>query len=169
MVSATVACLPAAVSLLLVEALFMQISELSLALTWPCRFCLLRFLLCASLCYKLSPFQALGKVTLHPCSQACMFIYSSCVRWVFLPLLCGSPPTSAFTSFPAPAYWAIPHFFNPFISHEASGCFKSIVIVNSAAINMGVHMDLSYPGVNFFNVCLVVTSLDHVVVLFLVF
>jgi hypothetical protein len=30
----------------------------SLALTWPYRLCLLRVLLCGSLCYKLSPFQA---------------------------------------------------------------------------------------------------------------
>jgi hypothetical protein len=58
MVSAAVACLPAAVNLLLLEALFIQISGVSLALTWPCRLCLLRVLLCASLCYKLSPFQA---------------------------------------------------------------------------------------------------------------
>jgi hypothetical protein len=58
MVSATVACLPAAVSLLLLEALFMQISGVSLALTWPCRLCLLRVLLYVSLWYKLSPFQA---------------------------------------------------------------------------------------------------------------
>jgi hypothetical protein len=107
MVSATVGCLPAAVSLLLLEALFMQISGVSLALTWPCRLCLLKFLLCVSLCYKLSPFQALGKVTLHPHSQAYVFIYSSCERWVFLPVLCSSPPTSTFTSFPAPDYWAV--------------------------------------------------------------
>jgi hypothetical protein len=53
-----VACLPAAVSLLLLEALFMQISGVSLALTWPFRLCLLRVFLCVSLCYKLSPFQA---------------------------------------------------------------------------------------------------------------
>jgi hypothetical protein len=55
-VSATVACLPTAVSLLLLEALFMQVSGVSLTLTWPHRLCLLRVLLCASLCYKLSPF-----------------------------------------------------------------------------------------------------------------
>jgi hypothetical protein len=36
-----------------------------------------------------------------------MFIYSSCGRWVFPLLLCSSPPTSAFTSFPAPDYWAV--------------------------------------------------------------
>jgi peptidoglycan biosynthesis protein MviN/MurJ (putative lipid II flippase) len=52
-----VACLPAAVSLLLLEALFVQISEVSLTLTWPCRLCLLRVLLGVSCCYKLSPFQ----------------------------------------------------------------------------------------------------------------
>jgi hypothetical protein len=88
----------------LLEALFMQISGVSLALPWPFRLCLLGFLLWVSLCYKLSPLQALGKMTLHPHSQACMFIYSSCGRWVFPPLLCSSPPTSAFTSFPAPEY-----------------------------------------------------------------
>jgi hypothetical protein len=106
MVSATVACLPAAVSLLLLEVLFMQISGVSLVLTWPCRLCLLRVLLCGSLRYRLSPFQALGKVTLHPHCQACMFIYSSCGRWVFPPLLCSSPPSSTLTSFPAPGSWA---------------------------------------------------------------
>jgi hypothetical protein len=83
----------------------MQISGVSLALTWPHRLCLLRVLLCMSLCYKLSPFQALGKVTLHPHSQACMFSYSSRGRWVFPPLLCSFPPTATFTSFPAPDYW----------------------------------------------------------------
>jgi hypothetical protein len=45
MVSAAMACLPTAVSLLLLEALFMQISGVSLALTWPCRHCLLRVFL----------------------------------------------------------------------------------------------------------------------------
>jgi hypothetical protein len=54
MVSVAVACLPAAVSLLLLAVLFMQISGVRLALTWPSRLCLLRFLLCVSLCYKLS-------------------------------------------------------------------------------------------------------------------
>jgi hypothetical protein len=85
----------------------MQISGVNLALTWPLRLCLLRVLLCGSLCYKLSPFQALGKVTLPPHCQACMFIYSSCGRWVFPPLLWSFPPTATFTSFPAPGYWAV--------------------------------------------------------------
>jgi hypothetical protein len=53
-----VACLPAAVSLLLLEALFMQIWGVSLTLTWSLRLCLLRVLLGMSHCYKLSPFQA---------------------------------------------------------------------------------------------------------------
>jgi hypothetical protein len=105
MVSATVACLPTVVSLLLLEALFMQISGVSLALTWPHRLCLFRVLLCRSLCYRLSPFQALGKVTLHPHSQACMFIYSSCGRWVIPLLLWSFPPSATLTSFPAPGCW----------------------------------------------------------------
>jgi peptidoglycan biosynthesis protein MviN/MurJ (putative lipid II flippase) len=58
MVSVAVACLLTAVSLLLLAALFMQISGVSLALTWSGRLCLLIVLLCGSLCYKLSPFQA---------------------------------------------------------------------------------------------------------------
>jgi hypothetical protein len=78
-----------------------------LALTWSHRLCLLRFLLCRSLCYRLSPFQALGKVTLPLCCQACVFIYSSCGTWVFPPLLCSFPPTATFTSFPALAYWVV--------------------------------------------------------------
>jgi hypothetical protein len=36
-----------------------------------------------------------------------VFIYSSCGRWVFPPLLCSFPPTATFTSFPAPDYWAV--------------------------------------------------------------
>jgi hypothetical protein len=53
--SEAAAHLPAAVSLLLLEALFMQISGVSLTLTWPLRLCLLR-VLCH--CHKLFPFQA---------------------------------------------------------------------------------------------------------------
>jgi hypothetical protein len=74
----------------------MQFSGVSLALTWPRRLCLLRFLLCVSRCYKLSPLQAPGEVTLHPLSQACVFVYSSHGKWVF-PLSCGvflPPPLS---------------------------------------------------------------------------
>jgi hypothetical protein len=49
----------------------MQISGVNLSLTWSHRLCLFTVLLCGSLCYRLSPFQALGKVTLHP--PACLF------------------------------------------------------------------------------------------------
>jgi hypothetical protein len=46
-----------------------------------------------------------GEVTLPQLSQACVFIYSSCGRWVFPPLLWSFPPTTTFTSFPAPDCW----------------------------------------------------------------
>jgi hypothetical protein len=85
----------------------MQISGVSLTLTWSHRLCLFRVLLCRSLYYRLSPFQALGKVTLPPRCQACVFIYSSCGRWVFPSLLWSFPPISTFTSFPAPDYWVV--------------------------------------------------------------
>jgi hypothetical protein len=48
----------------------------------------------------------LGVVTLHLLFQACVFIYSSCGKWAFFPLLWSFPPTTAFTSFPAPGCWA---------------------------------------------------------------
>jgi hypothetical protein len=70
----------------------MQVSGVNLALTWSHRLCLFRVLLCRSFCYRLSPFQALGKVTLPPHCQACMFICSSCGRWVF------PPPSVQFSS-----------------------------------------------------------------------
>jgi hypothetical protein len=43
-----------------------------------------------------------GEVTLHSLSQACVFIYSSCGKWVFPLLLWSFPPTTTFTNFPAP-------------------------------------------------------------------
>jgi hypothetical protein len=48
----------------------------------------------------------LGEVTLHPLSQACLFVYSSHRKWVFPPLLWSFPPTTALTGFPAPGCWA---------------------------------------------------------------
>jgi hypothetical protein len=48
----------------------------------------------------------LGELTLHPLSLACMFIYSSCGKWVFPPLLWSFPPSATLTSFPAPGCWA---------------------------------------------------------------
>jgi hypothetical protein len=71
----------------------------SLALIWPHRLCLLR-VLCVMPLLQAFPFPStLGEVTLHPLSQACVFIYSSCGKWVFPPLLWSFPPTTAFTSF----------------------------------------------------------------------
>jgi hypothetical protein len=48
----------------------------------------------------------LGKMTLHPLSLACVFIYSSRGKWVFPPLLWSFPPTATFTGFPTPDCWA---------------------------------------------------------------
>jgi hypothetical protein len=107
MVSVAVAHLPTAVSLLLLEALFMQISRVSLALTWPRRLCLLR-VLCRMPLLQAFPFPStLGEVTLHPLSQACVFVYSSHGKWVFPPLLWSFPYTATFTGFPAPDYWVV--------------------------------------------------------------
>jgi hypothetical protein len=48
----------------------------------------------------------LGEVTLHPRSQAGMFIYSSCGKWFFPSLLWSFPPSVILTSFPALGCWA---------------------------------------------------------------
>jgi hypothetical protein len=48
----------------------------------------------------------LGKVTLHPLSQACMFVYSSHGKWVFPPSPVEFPPFATLTSFPTPGFWA---------------------------------------------------------------
>jgi hypothetical protein len=47
----------------------------------------------------------LGEVTLHLLSQTSVFIYSSCGKCVFPPLLWSFPPTVTFTSFSAPGCW----------------------------------------------------------------
>jgi hypothetical protein len=107
MISVTVSCLPAAVSLLLLVALFMHISVVSLALTWPFRLCFQSSPVCEPLLQAFPFPRTLGKVTLHPLSQACVFIYSSCGRCVFPPVLWSFPPTATFTSFPAPDYWVV--------------------------------------------------------------
>jgi hypothetical protein len=64
--------------LLLLEALFMQISGVCLTLIWPHRLCLHRVLLGMSHCYK---------------------------QWIFPPLLWSFLPTTTFRSFPAPGCW----------------------------------------------------------------
>jgi hypothetical protein len=99
--------LPAAVSLLLLAVLFMQISGVSLTFTWPRRLCLPRVLLGLMPLLQAFPFpNTLGEVTLHLFSQAGVFIYSSCGKWVFPPLLWSFPPPTTFTSFPTPGCWA---------------------------------------------------------------
>jgi hypothetical protein len=47
----------------------------------------------------------MGEVALHLLSPAGMFIYSSCEKWAFPPLLWSFPPTAIFTSFPTPGCW----------------------------------------------------------------
>jgi hypothetical protein len=106
MVSEAVAHLPAAVSLLLLEALFMEISGVRLALTWPRRLCLLRVLLCKPLLQAFPFPSTLGEVTLHPPSPASVFIYRSPGKCPFPPLQWSFPHTPTFTSFPAPGCWA---------------------------------------------------------------
>jgi hypothetical protein len=85
----------------------MQISAVSLALIWPSSLCLPR-VLCTMLLLQAFPFPSTpGEVTLHLLSQACMFIYSSCGKRVFPPLLWSFPPTTAFTSFLTTDCWAV--------------------------------------------------------------
>jgi hypothetical protein len=82
----------------------MQISAVSLALTWPHRRWLLR--VCEPLLQAFPFPRTLGEVTLHPLSQGYVFVYSSLGRWVFPPLLWSFPLSTTLTSFPAPACWA---------------------------------------------------------------
>jgi hypothetical protein len=85
----------------------MQISGVSLTLTWPQRLCLLRALLCTMPLLPAFLFPStLGEVTLHQLSQAGMFIYSSHGKWVFPPLLWSFTPTAIFTSFLTSGCWA---------------------------------------------------------------
>jgi hypothetical protein len=104
--SAAVACLPAAVSLLLLQALFMQISVVSLALTWPPQALFTQSSPVHEPLLQAFPFPStLGEVTLHQLSQACVFIYSSRGKWVFLPCPVGIPPSATLTVFPTPGCW----------------------------------------------------------------
>jgi hypothetical protein len=85
----------------------MQISGVSLALTWPHRLCLLRVLLCMTLAMSFPLSKHTGE-----CDTALAFsglrVYLQFMWEVGLPpLLCSFPLTSTFTSFPAPDYWAI--------------------------------------------------------------
>jgi hypothetical protein len=78
----------------------------SLALTWPCSLCLLRVFLCASATiFPLSMHSGEGD-TLPAFSGLCVYLQ---FMWEMglPPLLWSFPPTLAFTSFPAPDYWAV--------------------------------------------------------------
>jgi hypothetical protein len=79
----------------------MQISGVSLTLTWPCRLCLLRVLLCESLCYKLSPFKAHwgGRHYTH-------FLWPVCLFTVHMGS--GSSPLSCAVFLPPPLLQAFP-------------------------------------------------------------
>jgi hypothetical protein len=79
----------------------------------------------------------LGEVTLHPRSQACMFIYSSRGKWVFPLLLWSFPPTTAFTSFPDPDCWAR-------VAAPASQC---------VCLQLTREVGLSPSPVEFFSLC----------------
>jgi hypothetical protein len=61
----------------------MQISGVSLALTWPRRLCLLSSPVREPLLQAFTFPSTLGEVTLHPVSQAGVFIDSSHGKWVF--------------------------------------------------------------------------------------
>jgi hypothetical protein len=103
MVDVVVAHLPAAVSLLLLEALFMQTSGVSLALTWPLRLCLLRVLLGATTTVTRFPLSKHtgGGDTAPAFSGRCVYLQ---LMWEvgLPPVLWSFPPTATFTSFPAP-------------------------------------------------------------------
>jgi hypothetical protein len=87
----------------------MQISGVSLALTWPCRLCLLRVLLCATTTATSFPLSkhTRGGDTAPAFSGPSVYLQ---LTWeVGLPLLLWSfPPSTTFTSFPTPGCWACP-------------------------------------------------------------
>jgi hypothetical protein len=101
--SEAVAHLPTAISLLLLEALFMQISGVSLTLTWSCRLCLFRVLLgtTATITRFLLSKHTGGGSTTPTFSGQCVYLQFT---WKMdLPFLLWSfPPTATFTSFPTP-------------------------------------------------------------------
>jgi hypothetical protein len=78
----------------------------SLALTWPCRLCLLRVFLCIS-ATSFSLSKHTGEGDSGPTFSG-LRVYLQFIWEVGLPpLLCSFPPTATFTSFPAPDYWAV--------------------------------------------------------------
>jgi hypothetical protein len=100
-----VAHLPTAVSLLLLEAIYADLwGKLSTHLA-PQALFTQSSPVCEPLLQAFPFPSTLGKVTLHPLSQASLSVYSSRGKWVFPPLLRSFPPTATFTSFPAPGCW----------------------------------------------------------------
>jgi hypothetical protein len=94
--------LAAAVSLLLLEALFMQISGVSLALTWPCRLCLLRVFLCASAAsFPLSKHTGESDTALA-FSGLCVYL-----QFMWEVGLLPSPVQFSSHHLPAPDYWVV--------------------------------------------------------------
>jgi hypothetical protein len=84
----------------------MQISGVSLALTWPCRLCLLRDLLCVMPLLQAFPFPSTlgGGDTAPAFSGLCVYLQ---FMWEvgIPPLLWSFPPSATLTSFPAPGCW----------------------------------------------------------------
>jgi hypothetical protein len=73
-------------------------------------------------------------MTLHPLSQAGMFIYSSCEKWALSPLLYSFPPTATFTSFPASDSWvcaAAPAFSSRLVYLQFQEGFPSPLVWHS--------------------------------------
>jgi hypothetical protein len=105
--SESVARLPTAVSLLLLVALFMQISGLSLTLTWPRRLCLLRVLLgttTTATSFSLSKHNGGGDTA--PTFSGLRVYLQFMWELGLPPLLWSFPPTATFTRFPTPDCWA---------------------------------------------------------------
>jgi hypothetical protein len=85
----------------------MQISGVSLTLTWPHRLCLLRVLLCAiaaAASFPLSKHTGGGDTA--PAFSGLRVYLQFMWEWSSPPLLWSFPPTATFTSFPALGCWA---------------------------------------------------------------
>jgi hypothetical protein len=85
----------------------------------------------------------LGEVTLHPLSQAGMFICSSCGKWAFPHLLWSFPPTASFTSFPSPGCWACaaaPAFSSQLVCLQPACLFTVHVGSGPSPLSCGVFL-----------------------------
>jgi hypothetical protein len=105
----------------------MQISGVSLTLTWHCRLCLLRVLLGATVTATSFPVSkhSGGDDTAPTLPVRCVYLQFT---WAvgLPPLLWSFPPSATFTSFPAPACWACaatPAFSSRFVYLQFHGGF----------------------------------------------